>query len=61
MKDLAKALSLGLDIATSITFPILLGLWIDQQFKVTPIGIILGIFIGLSLAFHRLYDCTKNR
>lgn len=61
MKDLAKALSLGLDITISITVPILLGLWIDKQLKMTPIGIILGIFIGLSLAFCRLYDCTKNR
>lgn len=60
MKDLAKALSLGGEIALSITIPILIGLWLDKKFSLQPIGIILGIVFGLSFAFYRLYDCTRK-
>ena len=59
MKEIAKILTLGGSVAISILLPVLIGHWIDGKLSISPIGVLIGLFLGLASAFYRLYEITK--
>lgn len=60
MKQLAKAFSLGLEIACCIVLPVLIGHWLDEQFSLLPFGVMGGALIGAAAAFYKLVEITKK-
>lgn len=54
-RDLPRALGLGMEIATAFLLPIGAGIWIDGRWVASPLGILLGIFLGMGLAGSALY------
>ena len=60
MKEFAKILSLGSGVIFCILLPVYLGHWIDRQFGLSPLGILIGMALGLASAFYKLYEITKS-
>ena len=59
MKELAKVLSLGGSIVISILLPVLAGRWVDERLYISPLGVLVGLFLGLAMAFYHVYEITK--
>lgn len=51
LKKYASYLSLGTEIAVGIALPILLGYWLDSQFKTLPWLTVAGAVVGLVNVF----------
>ena len=60
MKDFAKAMSLGGTIIIDIMIPFGIGYFIDKKIGFFPIISIIGLFIGIGMAFYSLYQLTKK-
>ena len=50
-KMIAKSLELGFEIVVSLLLFILLGLYLDNKFNISPMGILGGIFFGIGSSF----------
>ena len=53
-------LSLGTEIALSLSLPIILGSYVDGYFGIKPIGILSGVILGLILFFFRIVSLLKD-
>ncbi|MBR5290477.1 MAG: AtpZ/AtpI family protein [Erysipelotrichaceae bacterium] len=59
MKDLVKALSLGATICLCMTVPTVLGVLADRHLGTAPVGVLIGVFVGLCSAFWTLKELIK--
>jgi len=46
---------IGLQFAAGIILFLFVGKWIDSKFGISPIGVILGVFIGAAASFYNVY------
>ena len=53
-------IGLGWYIATAIIAPTLLGVWLDGKLDSTPILLLIGLLIGLVVAFYGAYRMTST-
>ena len=53
-------LSLGTEIALSLSLPIILGSFVDGYFGIKPIGVLSGVILGLILFFFRIVRLLKD-
>lgn len=51
-----RLVGVGFFIGGSIVLGVLAGLWLDGKFNTTPIFVILGLIIGLAVAFFGVYQ-----
>lgn len=59
MKDLAKALSLGITGCACMVVPTLLGVLADKHFNTAPVMVLAGVAFGLAGAFQTLRELIK--
>jgi F0F1-type ATP synthase assembly protein I len=61
MKNLSKinkyadVTGFGIEMAVSMVLPVLLGVYLDRHFNVSPWGVLLGVFFGIAAVASRLY------
>ena len=51
-----RLLGVGFFIGGSILGGVLVGLWLDSRFNTKPILVIVGLFLGLMVAFFGVYQ-----
>ena len=51
-----RLVGVGFYIAGSILLGVLGGLWLDSRFNTTPILVIVGLLVGLAVAFWGVYQ-----
>ena len=51
-----RLLGVGFFIGGSIMGGVFLGLWLDSRFNTRPILVIVGLFLGLIVAFYGVYE-----
>jgi len=51
-----RLLGVGFFIGGSILGGVFLGLWLDSRFNTRPILVIVGLFLGLIVAFYGVYE-----
>lgn len=60
----SEYLGLGIQIAASMVMPLLLGVWLDRKFELTPwltvIGAIFGIVSIFAIIFKIAYMANEN-
>lgn len=54
----ANVTGLGIEMAVTMALPILLGVYIDRRFEVSPWGVLIGVLFGLLALISRLYKLT---
>ena len=54
-KMIVKALELGFEIVVSLLLFTFLGLYLDNKFNISPIGILCGVLLGVVSAFAILF------
>jgi len=59
MKQMAKAISLGLTVVLGLTVPVLIGVYVDKQMQTKPAGVLIGFVIGALCAFGALWEMTR--
>ncbi|MBQ7888792.1 MAG: AtpZ/AtpI family protein [Erysipelotrichaceae bacterium] len=59
MKDLTKALSLGITVCACMVVPTLLGVLADKHFQTAPLWVLAGVGFGLAGAFQTLRELIK--
>ena len=59
-KQCREYLSLGTEIALSLSVPIILGSYADGYVDSKPFGVIIGALIGILLFFLRILRLIKN-
>ena len=59
-KQYREYLSLGTEIALSLSVPIILGSYADGYIDSKPFGVIIGALIGILLFFLRILRLIKN-
>jgi len=55
-----QLLTLGWYVAACIVGGILAGVWLDQQFGVPPLFLLLGLFLGLAAAFWGMFKMLQD-
>ncbi len=59
---IVNSLELGLEIVVSLLLFILVGIYCDNKFDISPIGVIVGVFLGIASTFAILYRFgVKNK
>ncbi|MBN2732997.1 MAG: AtpZ/AtpI family protein [Balneolaceae bacterium] len=56
----ASYLSLGLEIAVGISFPIFLGYWLDGYFELSPWLLLAGCVVGMVNVFLIIFKLDKQ-
>ena len=60
----SEYLGLGIQIAASMVMPLLLGVWLDRKFELTPwltiVGAIFGIVSIFAIIFKIAYMANEN-
>ncbi len=51
-----RLVGVGFYIAGSILLGVVGGLWLDSRFNTTPILVIVGLLVGLAVAFWGVYQ-----
>jgi len=51
-----RLVGVGFYIAGSILLGVVGGLWLDSKFNTTPILVIVGLLVGLAVAFWGVYQ-----
>ena len=59
MRDLVKALSLGMTVCFSITIPIVIGVFADACLNTKPLWIVVGIITGIAGALYTLKELIE--
>lgn len=59
MKDIIYALNLGMTVIISFVFGIGLGYFIDYQFTLNGMGMVIGIMIGACMAFGSIFRMMR--
>ena len=55
VRSIAYAFELGLEIVISLVLPILLGIYLDKKFDISPWGIIICTLFAIACAFGVLF------
>jgi len=50
-----RLIGVGFYIGGSIVLGVVAGLWLDSKFNTEPILVIIGLFLGLFIAFYGVY------
>jgi F0F1-type ATP synthase assembly protein I len=50
-----RLVGVGFFIGGSILLGVVTGLWLDNKLNSAPIGVIVGLFLGLAIAFYGVY------
>lgn len=50
-----RLVGVGFLIGGSILLGVVAGLWLDNKLNSTPTGVIIGLFLGLAIAFYSVY------
>ena len=58
--DVAKYLNIGYYLVTPMLIGVIVGLYLDSQFKSKPLFILIFLFLGIAGTFYNLYKVTKN-
>lgn len=59
MKQVVKAMSLGLTVVLGLMTPVLLGIYADKQMGTRPAGVLIGFVLGVFFAFGVLWEMTR--
>jgi ATP synthase protein I len=51
-----RLVGVGFFIGGAIVLGVLGGLWLDSKFNTQPVFVILGLFLGLAVAFYGVYQ-----
>ena len=54
-----RLVGVGFYIGTSIVLGVAVGLWLDSKFHTQPVLVIVGLLIGLFVAFYGVYRMLK--
>lgn len=57
---LGRLMSLGLEFVISIVVGMGLGIWMDSLFNSKPMGLLIGLFLGIAAAFRSLFRLSKR-
>lgn len=60
MKSVAKAMSLGFTVCCSLLFPILIGTALDKHFGSHPVGVLIGLAVGILMVFGALWELIRS-
>jgi ATP synthase protein I len=55
-----QLLTLGWYVAACIVGGIVAGIWLDQALHVSPLFLLLGLFLGLAAAFWGMYKMLRD-
>lgn len=58
--DVAKYISIGYYLVTPMLIGVIVGLYLDSQFKSKPLFIMIFLFLGIAGTFYNLYKVTKE-
>lgn len=47
---------MGFFISTSIIGGVVVGLWLDSKFNTEPLLVIMGLLLGIAVAFYGVYE-----
>ena len=50
-----RLVGVGFFVGGSIVLGVVAGLWLDNKFNSGPIWVIVGLFLGLAIAFYGVY------
>ena len=53
--SLSLVYQLGISLIVPLLIGILGGIWLDNQFKTSPIFVLIGLFLGIMIAGYSLY------
>lgn len=59
-KDYLKHGVIGIDLFIRLSFPILIGYWLDKEYSDNIFFLIIGFIIGILSSSIKLYFFTKN-
>lgn len=51
-----RLIGVGFFIGGSIVFGVAAGLWLDDRFDTSPILVIVGLLLGITVAFYGVYQ-----
>ncbi len=51
-----RLVGVGFFIGGSILFGVLAGLWLDSKFDTSPVLVLVGLFLGIVVAFGGVYQ-----
>jgi F0F1-type ATP synthase assembly protein I len=57
---IGRLIGLGIEFTASIAIGLALGLGFDALFSTKPIGMFMGLGLGIMAAFRTLFKITKN-
>ncbi len=55
-----RGISLGIEFAVPVLLFAFLGLWLDKQFGLSPLGVISGVILGAIIGFWNVYKFVLN-
>jgi F0F1-type ATP synthase assembly protein I len=59
--DVAKSgIGAGFEFAAAVIICMLVGVWADRQFDMAPLWMLIGMFLGITVAFYNLYRASQN-
>ena len=58
LHSVSKYLGLGFQIAGAILIPVLIGVYVDSVFNITPLGVIAGSIFGFAGLFAFIYKLS---
>ncbi len=56
----SQFVGLGWYIVTAIIMPTMLGLWLDNKLDTSPVILLIGLFLGLIVAFYGAYRMAST-
>ncbi len=59
-KYYVKISSIGIELCLTILISLVLGYFIDKYFLISPIGIIIGLIVGIIGSIKIIYICIKK-
>jgi F0F1-type ATP synthase assembly protein I len=55
-----RFIGIGWFVAVSILMGVLGGVWLDEKFGTRPVLIIIGLFLGVGVAFYGVYKMLRS-
>lgn len=53
-------ISAGFEFAAAIVICMLIGIWMDRQFDMAPLWMLIWMFMGIAVAFYNLYRASQK-
>jgi len=51
-----RLVGVGFFISTSIIGGVVVGLWLDSKFNTEPLLVVIGLLLGIAVAFYGVYE-----